>query len=402
MQRPYDGSDNKLSALFMTPEAPYPTVGGGALRSASLLEYLGRRYAIDVIVFREPGAPDPSRFIPAPLVRQVHVVGLPYHSRRLLARAGRNFWRLVRGSPPLNDRFGGFGELVSAFLSGRRYELAVLEHFWCAEYWEQVAPRAQRVILDLHNIESVLLAGYANVESWPISYALSRFHTACLELERCWLPRFNLLLAPSDQDAERIQGIAPESQVHVYPNAIPSVTEPVREQEDVIVFSGNLEYHPNLIAVRFFLEQIWPLLRERWPGLVWRLVGRNPAAVKKYVHGDPRIEVAGPPENAIDALAASKVAVVPLLAGSGTRVKILEAWAAGRAVVSTCLGAEGLPGRHGEHLLLADEPGAFAEAVSTLLESPALRRRLGQAGRRLYEREFTWESAWRRLEEAGI
>jgi polysaccharide biosynthesis protein PslH len=136
--------------------------------------------------------------------------------------------------------------------------------------------------------------------------------------------------------------------------------------------------------------------------LVWRLIGKNPEAVSRHVRGDPRIQVVGPVDSAVEALAAVQVAVVPLRSGSGTRVKILEAWAASRPVVSTTLGAEGLPARDGENLILADEPGQFAAAVSALLESAALRKRLGSAGRHLYEREFTWDAAWLELAAAGI
>ncbi len=103
-------------------------------------------------------------------------------------------------------------------------------------------------------------------------------------------------------------------------------------------------------------------------------------------------------EDAIGHLAAAKVAVVPILSGSGTRLKIIEAWAAGTAVVSTSLGAEGLPARDGENILLADDPSSFSGAVSRLLESPAERERIGRAGRDRYEREFTWESAWGMLD----
>ena len=121
-----------------------------------------------------------------------------------------------------------------------------------------------------------------------------------------------------------------------------------------------MEYHPNQLAVRFFRREIWPRLRDRWPGLAWRLVGKNPEAVRQFTSGDPRIEVQGQVDDAIAELARARVAVVPLLAGSGTRLKILEAWAAGLPVVSTTLGAEGLPARDGEHLLLADGAAAFA------------------------------------------
>ncbi len=162
-------------------------------------------------------------------------------------------------------------------------------------------------------------------------------------------------------------------------------------------FSANFEYHPNRSAVRFFRREVWPHLRARWPNLVWRLIGKNPHAVKEFTCDDPRIQVTGPVDNAVQELAGAQVAVVPLLSGSGTRLKIIEAWAAGLPVVSTTLGAEGLPGRDGESLLLADTGPAFAAAVSQLLASPELRRTLGMRGRMLVEQQFTWEAAWKKL-----
>jgi len=389
-------------ALFLTPEAPYPAIGGGALRSASLLEYLGRRCEVDVIAFREQGSADPAAAFPPGLVRHVHVVDLPYHSRHVLLRIGRNLGRLARAVPPLNDRFRGFEAQIRAHLSGRSYELALLEHFWTASYRDLLARHSKRVILDLHNIESVLLAACARVEPWPVSHAFRRFHSACLRQERAMLPKFDAVLVPSARDARRLDEIAPGAMNLVYPNAIPWVAEPVRAEENAIVFSGNLGYHPNIQAVRFFRRKIWPVLRQRWPSLVWRLVGKDPDGVRAYTSGDPRIEVLGPVANAVEAIAAAKVAVVPVLAGSGTRVKILEAWAAAKAVVSTSLGAEGLAAVDGEHLLLADDPNRFADSVSTLLQSESARRSLGGNARRLYEREFTWEAAWARLGRIGI
>ena len=183
----------------------------------------------------------------------------------------------------------------------------------------------------------------------------------------------------------------------VYPNAIPLPPSVLGKRECVIVFSGNLEYHPNISAVRFFRSEVWPLLRERWPALTWRLVGKNPGAVKAWTAGDARIEVTGPVPDAVAELARAAIAVVPILAGSGTRLKILEAWAAALPVVSTRLGAEGLQAEDGRDLLLADSGAEFAAAVSRLLECDDLRQELGQAGRRLLEQEFTWERAWEKL-----
>lgn len=385
-------------ALVFTPEAPYPHTGGGALRIASLVEYLAQRYTLDVITFREPGKPDPRAAFPADIARYIHAIDLPYHRKDRASRIVRNTLRLVRGAPPLVDRFAGFAPQISAFLRDRRYDVALIEHFWCAPYWRQLAPHTKRTVLDLIDIESILHRRCASAENWPVAFAHRRFSNSYRKLEAQWFPHFGVLLATSASDAEQIREISPTSKIVVYPNALPETALPRRIEENVVAFSGNLEFHPNVQAVRFFRTEIWPLLRERWPGLIWRLIGKNPEAVEKYTNGDARIQVTGPIVNAVDELAAAKVVVAPLLAGSGTRLKIIEAWAAGRAVVSTRVGAEGLPARHGGNLLLADDASDFAESVSSVLESAELREKLGRAGRVLFDTEFTWSAAWSRLD----
>ncbi|MEO8368962.1 MAG: glycosyltransferase, partial [Candidatus Solibacter sp.] len=332
----------KPTALFLTAETPFPLHGGGALRSASLLEYLATRYQVDIIVFREPGALDPASQIPPRLVRDLTVIDLPGNGRGFAAKVLRNAARVVRRTPPLIDRFAGYARQIAAVLSGRHYDLGIIEHFWCAPYLEQLAPLCTRTVLDLHNVESVLHQRCASAEGRATAAAHRVFQNASLALERHWLPRFSLVLATSQSDADLVRAIAPEARLSVYPNALPPITLPTLAQDEAIVFSGNMEYHPNRTAVRFFHREIWPLLRERWPNLVWRLVGKNPSSISRIIVGDPRIQVVGAVEDAVCELARSRVAVVPLLTGSGTRLKILEAWAAGLPVVSTTLGAEGL------------------------------------------------------------
>ncbi len=402
MSKRFAGSIDRPAALFLSPEAPYPVAGGGPMRSASILEFLAQSYDVDVIVFREPGAADPIPKFPAGLVKNITVIDLPFHSRDLHARALRNFRRFAKGIPPLVDRFSGFDANIAAALKGCRYSLAIIEHFWCAGYGALVHRHSDRVILDLHNVESVLLARCGQAAAWPESMLLNRFALSCRRLESELLQAFSMLLVSSQDDAAALSGCANGAKVTVCPNTIPLVMLPQREKANEIVFSGNLEYHPNISAVSHFHRNIWPLLRDRWPGLAWRLMGKNHEKIKRRLTGDVRIRVTGPVENAVEELASAKLAVVPLLSGSGTRIKIIEAWAAGLPVVSTSLGAEGLPCRHGEHLLIANTPAQFAEAVSSVLASSDLSNRLARNGRRLYEEQLTWDNAWRALRHATI
>ena len=384
-------------ALFLSPEAPYPVVGGGPLRSASLLEYLAGRFRVHAIVFREPGSPDPARAIPTGLLDRLDVIELPFHSKDTIARAARNASRLVRRTPPLIDRFSGFAAPLVACLADNTYDVAVAVHFWCAPYVRQIRPHARRVVLDLHNIESLWHQSLAQRETASRAYALRRFAAAARRLECKWLREFDSILVTSALEASRLGEIVAHPDVTAYPNALPEMPEPPREDREEIVFSGNLEYAPNIDAVHFFRDAVWPLLASR-PGLKWRIIGKNPAAVRDLIGNDPRIEVPGFVDDAVIALARSQVAIVPVLSGSGTRVKILEAWAAATPVVATPLGAEGLDFRDGEHLLLAEAPARFAEAVSRLLDSRRERIRIGAAGRKLYEQCYTWPVAWKKLQ----
>lgn len=393
-------SADRPRALFLAAEAPYPTVGGGPMRATSVLEYLASRFSVHGIFFREPGAPDPAAAVPPGKLVRADVIDLPFHSKGTLARAARNARRLVCGQLPLIDRFAGFAAQIERCLQGQRYDAAFIEHFWCAPYVEQLRPVARRVILDVYNVESAWHQSMANSEGGALGWAQRRFARMALRSERQWFPRFDRILTTSCNDARLVQTISPDAKVTVYPNALPLFAPPPRAERFEIVLSGNLEYAPNIQAVRFFHRHIWPALKSRWPGLRWKILSRNAGAFRDLPAGDPRIEITGFVEDAVAVIAQAQVAVVPLLAGSGTRIKILEAWAAGTPVVSTTIGAEGLEFRDGEHLILADDAGQFAEAVSRLLESRADRMRLGAAGRRLYEERYTWKAVWKTLEEA--
>ena len=378
----------ELRAVMICPDAPLPVRGGGPLRSASLVHYLAQRYALDVIVFCEPGAPDPREAFPAGLVRRVSLVHLPANRRDALSRTVRNVARWVRQVPPHEDRFRGFPLPLDG-----RYHLALVEHFWCSSYLDQLKPVCERVVLDLHNIESSFYERRAELERGPFAQVLAGFAAQNRRLEAERLPLFDAVLTTSAGDAARIG----HSRKIVYPNAIPERAQPPRASDPAIAFSGNMEFPPNLTAIAWFRDHVWPAVVQRHPEARWRLIGKNPQAAERLLAGVENVQITGPVEDAVAELARCRVAVVPLLSGSGTRLKIIEAWAAGTPVVSTTMGAEGLAATPGQHVVIADEPAAFLDAVCRLFTDSSHAERIGAAGRGLYEEEYTWRAAWSKL-----
>lgn len=384
----------RRQVLFVSPEPPYPLNGGGALRTASLLHYAAAHAEVDLVLFAVDGASDPAAAIPAGLVREIFAIPLPAHSKRPLPRILRNARRLVQGVPPLLDRFSGCDAALAGFLAGRHYDAAILEHFWSAPYGPLVAAHADRIYLDLHNIESEWHHRMGLRARWPESAGHRRFSRLYRAAESRHLPHFDTVLVTSAREAGLMNGY----RSLVYPNAIPAVPAPgCAGQSLSLVFSGNLEYHPNQQAVEWFAAGVWPAVHACHPQLEWRIVGKNPHGVESKVRGLTNVRLTGPVDDAISALSESKIAVVPVLSGSGTRVKILEAWAAGLPVISTSLGAEGLDATPGTHYINADSAEQFVSAISRLLENPGQAAQLGAAGRCIYEQRFTWEAAWSHL-----
>jgi glycosyltransferase involved in cell wall biosynthesis len=166
-----------------------------------------------------------------------------------------------------------------------------------------------------------------------------------------------------------------------------------------VLFLGSLDYQPNQDAIHYFRSEIWPLIQRQAPATRWLIAGRSSTQDLRALAA-PNIEVAGWVADARDPLHSSDVMVVPLRSGSGTRLKILESWAAGLPVVSTSIGAEGLDVSDGENIVLADDPCQFAEAVLKVLRNPELSRRLADNGRQLVEERYDWRAIAPRLDRA--
>jgi glycosyltransferase involved in cell wall biosynthesis len=175
---------------------------------------------------------------------------------------------------------------------------------------------------------------------------------------------------------------------------------PHDEQESAIVFTGSMDWMANEDGVRYFVRDILPRIRSEVPTAVFSVVGRNPSARLQALDSrQAGVRITGTVDDIRPYLNAGSVYVVPLRVGSGTRLKIFEAMAAGKAIVSTTIGAEGLPVTDQQNILLADDPDAFANCVISLLRDRDRRRTLGVAARQLVEERYSWKAAARRVDE---
>lgn len=396
---------------MLSPEPPYPLNGGGAFRTASLLHYFARFAEVDLILLSQSGKP---ALLPPGLVRNQQVIPLAQHNSSVVARYVRNARRAIRGVPPLIDRLSGLETAIEEAIGGKHYDYCVVEHFWCAPYFPILAKSCTKLLLDLHNIESTLHERCVSLSNGGPNGVLNawgekliraghrRFAAASTKLEAALLPLYSEVLATSEDDARLARAIAPGAKVSVFPNALPWEAIPDAPEANRLVFSANFEYHPNIDAVQFFVNEIWPFTKQSQSGLRLRLVGRGDGAIRQLLpKGGPGvtgIEVTGPVEDARSEIAQARIVIAPLRAGSGTRIKILEAWAAGRCVVATPLAAEGLAAEDGVNIALAADPKKFAARIDTLLADSETRQRLAAAGRRTFEDRYCWEIVWRNLD----
>jgi glycosyltransferase involved in cell wall biosynthesis len=378
--------------------------GGGQYRTASLVHYFSGFAQVDLILFSQSGTP---ALLPPGLVRSQTVIPLPKHGKGTLERYTRNARRALLGVPPLIDRLSGLGPAITSAIGGHRYDLGIIEHFWLAPYVAELSAACNRTLLDLHNVESMLHRSCAKADTGLVRAGHKRFAGVSRKLEANLLPRFGTVLTASESDQTIARRIAPGARIEVYPNALPAAGTSGKEISaqsgpPVVVFSGNFEYHPNIDAVGFLLREIWPEVRRQRPDLRLRLVGRGDSFIRHLLpDGLPPecgIEVTGPVPDARAEIAFATVVIAPLRMGSGTRIKILEGWAAARAVIATPLAAEGLAIRDGQNIVIAESPDAFAKAILRLVGDAGERKRLADHGKRIFEFHYTWEAAWRRLD----
>ena len=395
--------NERLSVLLVSPMAPSPPRFGAQARTHGLLNNLATRHDFTAIVLHDddetPGTSGPAM---RAYCRAVTFVRNPngvagWRRRALQARSWlspRSYQRHLFAVP-------GLQEELDRVLGSRRFDVAFVNLPYLAHYSLRRSPPgtvAPTVVIDSHDI-GYDLARQVVTSSAPLG---QRMHAAFnwRKLAREELAAYNGadgVCVCSTADQKRLAVDAPSATTIVIPNAAdvehlqPRTTDPAPDGRTVLFF-GLLSTVPNVDGVLYFLREVWPRIAAARPDARFVVVGANPAPAIR-AHAAPQITIVGPVDDLRPHLAAAAVIVVPLRLGSGTRLKILEAWAMARPVVSTSLGAEGLDAVPGRHLLIADDPSHFAGSVLRILGEPALAGELGGAGRSLVTERYSWRGA---------
>lgn len=401
-----------MKILFLTPQLPYPPRQGTTIRNYNLIRLLAHRHTIDLFTFLAPGEglEDDNRL--HSLCRRIVTVAQPHRSS--LRRAVDT---LTTARPDMGlrlqsvDAFARLDEL----LAQEGYDLVQAEGIEMAAYGLHAAdcqPQA-RLIFDDHNAEYLLqkrsaLVDLRNPLRWPAAcYSLiqwSKLH----RFEQMICSRSDAVVAVSEPDRSALVQLVPDRLIDVVPNGIDLDEYPYQNgagadaKAPVLVFTGKMDYRPNVDAILWFVAEVLPLIQARRPGVRLQVIGMNPHRRLAALAALPGVEITGAVPDVRPYVYNAAVYVVPLRVGGGTRFKVLEALASGKPMVSTSLGVEGLGVQNGRELLIADDAGAFADGVVQLLhdqqQGGALSGGLAAAGRRFVESHFTWEQIAPRLE----
>jgi glycosyltransferase involved in cell wall biosynthesis len=387
--------------LFLCHTLPYPPDFGVNIRAYHTLRVLAEAFDVTALCFHRKALKDEREVEAARSaleeLGEIHAFPIPQDQSRV---------RWVRDHlvSTLTDRAytvpthasRAFRTTLAELLASRSFDLVHLDSLDLAANLALVLSKhSGPVTCAHHNVESDLLRLRADGEGGGVRRAYMRHQADLIEREEArWCPRFALNLVVSPDDGERLRAIAPEARIAVVPNGVdtdafrPAETLPEAER---VVFLGGYSWYPNRDGMEFFAAEVLPLIRERRPGAEIRWVGKAPDDVRSSYRERWGIDMVGYVDDIRPYVHEAACSIVPLRFGGGTRLKILDAWAMGKAVVSTTIGCEGLDTRDGENILVADSARDFADAVVRCLEDPALCARLGAAARATAEETYSWD-----------
>jgi glycosyltransferase involved in cell wall biosynthesis len=382
--------------LVLSRYYPYPLDRGSNLRVYPHLKYLARRHTVDLVTFeREGDDPAPGLGELQKICRHVDVVPEEWHplgrAARLRALASRTPRGIVQGHA------AGMERAIAARMGRESYDAILCEWLYVAPYAERWGNVAR--VLDDHNAEAAAYERALRLEGGSFAQrARARLSWAMLyDFERRMVRAFDGVAAVSDVDAAYLRRMADDpGKVATVPNAVDleTVTRWTGPRTPgQLVYPGSLTYEPNMDACMHFAREVLPRVRRERPAARLVITGKLPPSVPSELRDDPGVELLGLVPDVRPVVGQSELVVVPLRRGGGTRLKILEAFGVGTAVVATSVGAEGIDASSGREIAVADAPDALAQTIVRLLGDAAERERLARAARDLAERKYSCAAA---------
>ncbi len=401
-----------MRILILTPQLPYPPHQGTTLRNFNLIAGLARRHDIDLQCFARPGS-DLEHIQPLRNVcRRIDVLTQPTRTLR------QRLWTtLASPRPDMAHRLAStaFQTRLQETLQAHRYEVIELEGIEMAPYLPAILDHANRspprplIVFDDHNAEYLLQkrvfeADIGRPRRWPGAlYSWIQWHK--LKRYEAWVCRtVDAVAAVSDQDATTLRELAPQMKnIAVVPNGVDiaaytsfTLQTPILTPHSLL-FTGTMDFRPNVDAVLWFVDQVLPRIRQQVADATLYVVGQRPHRRLAPLHGRPGVVITGRVPDTRPYLASAGVYVIPLRSGGGTRLKVLEAMAMKKPIVSTTMGCDGYPITSGQEALLVDDPAQFAEQVIQLLADPRRGQQLAEAGF-AFARQYDWANIVPKLE----
>jgi sugar transferase (PEP-CTERM/EpsH1 system associated) len=386
----------KLPLLFLCHRIPYPPNKGDKIRSFHLLHHLSHHFDIYLATFVDdsedwPWVPEVEKFCVDSLFLKLNPT-----TARLRSMSG-----LVTGkvlSLPYYHNAEMQAWVIERVAAHNISHLLVFSAAMAQYVLEPELPFERRVI-DFVDIDSDKWQQYALQKRWPMNWVYRREGKLLLEFEREVARLFDAGLFVSSAEAKLFRQLAPESahKTGFYNNGVntdyflPSAQfpNPFQQGEQALVFTGAMDYWPNIDAVTWFAREIFPCLRGRYPGLHFYIVGSSPASAVTQLAGEPGVTVTGRVEDVRPYLQHALAAVAPMRIARGVQNKVLEAMAMEKPVIVSKKGLEGIDAVHGEHVLLAETPADYLACIDRVIQSEDTR--MGVEARRRISRYFNWD-----------
>jgi glycosyltransferase involved in cell wall biosynthesis len=395
-----------MKILFFTPYLPGPPIFGGQRRIHGLMTALAKHHEVSLLSLVDASADLTEGLRDAgEYCRQV--VTVPDHRHRasgklkrvlqLRSLLSRYSWERKSYRRPAVQR------ALDHHLARNDYDIINCEFAFMGGY--RFEPRREkarrtRLVLDAHNVEYDILRRTALATRFDRKLFNTLNYVKLRREERATWARFDGCAFTSERDEGIARHEVPMARTTVIPNGVDiDLFQPrsgCRGEHQTVLFFGAINYYPNTDAVLFLLREVLPHLQRQQPSVTIRIVGPG-APPEIRMLASARVQVVGFVDDLPDEIAKASVVVAPLRIGGGTRLKIVEAMAMAKPIVSTTVGAEGLAVNHERDILLADEPQALAREISRLLEDEAMRSRLGEAARETAEARYSWHTSAKKL-----